>query len=1064
MKPLSAKARLLARLRDRSGEDSKENQDPVLAPIRHKSSPLTPMQQGMYFVDKLYPGGAEFNRPLAVEIRGKLQPKKLVDAFNRIVSRHRNLRSYVKRENGEIQQVYADQLKVSIEIKRMSGPDIEAKLLGECINRAHDIIDLEQLPLFRPIIFQLSPERHLLLIIFHHFIFDATSAQIFIKELFALYHDQKLDDLELQWGDFAYWWENYKDGSRIEEQVQYWRKKLLPDLPQIELPSKPDALSGYRPVSGSVNFRIAQKTVVRIQRLVEDQQVTPFVFLLSMLKVLMFIYVGKKDLVVGTAVSGRNNSLIEPLIGVFINNLSIRTQLNIEEPFTHLLQQVRSTLLEAMDHQSVPAKMLVEKLDLTNVEDLNPLFKVDLDFRSGPLKLNSTEISLHEYRFDHLRNSNPLSLRVEDGEEYWTFNWVYQTAKFAIPLIEQLARHTINLIDILLNDPQIRIKEIDILSKDERAMILHSWNDTDQDYSTQPTTVHQLVLAQADRTPDNPAVIFNNSAMSYQQLVDRSIAMAHHLDYQGIKQGDFVGICLNRTFDMTISLMALLQCGAIMVPIESDYPKSRIDYILQDAEISALITESELSNLFDENTKLILADELDLKNSNADLDLPPVHGESLCYIIYTSGSTGKPKGVMIEHGALVNHLLHRRKLFEFSHDDRILQLSPLSFDVSMWEIFYPLSTGAAVVLPESGREMEVSYLIDLMESERVSYLNPTPALLDVLLDHLSRSGHNALKHVIVTGEELPVDLMQKALTTLNTELTNAYGPTEGTIAQLYWPCNALWQQAPVPIGKPIDNMQAYVLNEGFQPVPIGVIGELYLGGAGLARGYLNKPEQTSSAFLNIPQLNHGNTLYKTGDLATYLSDGTIIFHGRADTQVSIRGLRIELGEIEHRLKSYTGVGTAVVSAVGDSNIEKYLVAYIVPEQDLKPLDESLIQKHLEQWLPSYMVPNVFLFLDELPINHNGKIDRKNLPVPNWEDREQYQPPVTRNEQLVAELWQKILNQPAIGREANFFQRGGDSIKAMRMLARIGQMDKRLSISIRQLFDHPTLREFSELLD
>ncbi len=1027
----------------------------------HDCSPLTPLQQGIYFIDQLYPKETEFNRPLAIELIGKLYYPKLTDAVNEIISRHRNLRSFIKDRDGELVQCYQDELKVDIPLIEI--PNMEEAIKHNCLTAANRKITLDKPPLFHTALLKVSSRRHILIIVFQHMIFDATSARIFIQELMHWYKDRvKLLPLELQWGDYAIWKDKYQQSADTKRELEYWQHQLPKQPPYLQLPAPGSVRPGYYPQSKRINGRISPAKVKALKSLTEKYQVTPFIFFLALLKLLFYRYSGQDDIIIGTPVSGRNYSSVESLIGAFINTLAIRSRVDPSKQFHEFMDHEKRILLEALDNQGVAFETLIDQLNLKNSEELNPLFRVLLEIRPEPMKVDGGDLVMKEYRFDRQSNYYDLTFSLEEGMTQWNYYWEYQVEKFDEGLMDQMAGHATNLINILLRNPELSMGDIDLLGKQERHHILYTWNNTKKDFSQHPDTVYQLVIEQSRQTPEEPAVIFQNRSYSYLELMARSNVIADSLVEEGVDQGDFVGICLNRSFDMIAGLLAVMQVGAVMVPLDPEYPRSRMEYMIRDAAIRTVVSQSEFEERFDPAIQLILSDQLTGHDHNireSTLVLP----EWLCYVIYTSGSTGEPKGVMIEHRALCNNMLYRREWIKMTPRDRVLQVSSLSFDASMWEIFYPLTRGAAVVLPESGRESDGPYLIELIEQHSVTYWGPTPALMGAIIEQIEAPQLSTLTHILVGGEELTLHLMKETLRKLDTRLINAYGPTEATISQIIWTCDINWASTPVPIGKPIANMQAYVLDTRLQPVPVGVIGDLYLGGAGLARGYLNKPEQTARAFMPNPHAGGSSRVYHTGDLASYLPDGTILYHGRADSQVKIRGYRIELSEIEHRLNSYDAVDNAVVIAVGD-NENRYLAAYLVPAEQGRSLDHKLINKYLEEWLPTYMTPAVMVDLEKLPLSPNGKIDRDKLPLPDMKGSSGFQIPLTDREKLVAALWEDILGQDRVGREDHFFHRGGDSIKAMRMLSRLSKVAPGSSITIRQLFDHPILMDFAALLE
>ena len=1055
----SAKENLLALLKKKQSEPTAEASK--VAPSSASGSPLTQLQQGIWFVDQLFPDKAEFNRPLYIEITGPLEHKRLEAAINNLIERHQNLRAFINNVDGELRQEYKDHITINLPVEEISGDDQEAALNQRCLQLAAERIDLEKCPLFTQRLLSVSPNRHVLLMVFQHIIFDAESARIVIRELKSLYEGQQLDPLPIQWADHAHWVQ--QQASKWADQLAYWKGRLQDDLPYLQLPEKPKLSAERDPTSRRVGGVIKAQQVELLKKVTQEHNTTVFVVLMALLKVLLYRYSGQSDIIVGTPVSGRNRIQVEPLIGAFINTLAIRTTIDSEASFQDHLNRVRQNLFKALDHQEISFETLIDELSLKNSQELNPVFRIMMELRSETLNLEGAQVSFKEKSLDRKQNYYDLSFSVREHEGDWTYFFEYQISRFEPQVMERMAMHFSNLLSSMLQSTGTPIGTMTMMGQSERKQILEDWNQTQVDYSHKPLTLHGLFVKQALKSPDHTAVTFENDQLSYQELHQRSDALAAHLQELGLKPEQFVAICMDRSLNMIVGLFAILKAGGAFVPIDSKYPLSRVQYILDDGQISVVLTNSSYTHYFSKAPHVIVMDDL------SDTDLPlkkpqeRTNPENLAYMIYTSGSTGNPKGVMIKHLSIAHNIVWRFDFFHLKPEDRTLQISSPSFDTSLWEIFCPLSMGAAVVLPHSGRETDAPYLIELIQNNEITHISPGPAMLSILIDDLYEAECPSLRHISVGGEELPLELMHQVLRLQDITLVNCYGPTECTIGQIFWRCDKNLSQPPVPIGKPADNFHTYILSEDLQPVPVGVTGTLYISGVGLAKGYLNKPELTQSVFIKNPFGDelHG-LIYNTGDLAKFTEDGNILFLGRADYQVKIRGYRIELSEIEHYLNSHDLVDSSVVLAIEEEGGLKTLVGYLKVD-DQHQIESSTLQKHLQANLPPYMIPSFFIFMDSFPLNSNGKIDRKRLPRPHTEAQISYLSPETPMEIQMAEVWCQILNLEQVGLTHNFFESGGDSLKAMRLISQI-KKQYGLLVSIRMLFDYPVLKDFAAAIE
>ena len=990
-------------------------------------------------------------------------------AFDNILQRHRNLRSFINEEGGNLTQQYVPYQHKSIPLINLEKQSDNRSLETIFLELANTKIDLHQTPLFNATLLRLTENHHVFFLVFQHLVFDAWSAGIFIKELWAFYNDQTddaLPELDLQWGDYTHWLIRfYERSSSFQTQLTYWTQQLHGELPRMRLPEKSNKPKGNFTKSRRVGGRISSNMVDKLQGIASAHHTTPFTLLLSLFKVLLYKYSSQTDLIVGTPVSGRNYVTVEPLIGSFLNMLALRTTVDPTMPFAEFLKVVRKNLLSAIDNQQIPFELLIDRMNLKSSSDLNPVFRVMFELRDVNIVVEDQQLMFKELKFDRQQSYYDLILTVQQQTGDWGFHFDYKEHCFESYVMDGMARHFSNLVNQLEDILSIPLAEVDILHAKEKQRILFEWNSTQVQFDDLPDTFHQLFSKQARLTPDGIALIFDGRELTYEALEERSNKVAVMLQQQGVLPGAIIGLCINRSFEMIIGMLAILKTGAAFMSIDFGYPRSRINYMIEDAGIHVLLTQREFEELFKPEVPKVLVIS-DLENQNIQTTAPKVESkqDDLAYLIYTSGSTAKPKGVMIKHESVVNFIWSRGLDLEMRSADRMLQNSSLSFDASIMEVFLALATGASLVLSAPYRQTDLPYIVDLIHQHEITWLICTPSWLKALMAEPNITDCQSLTGILVGGEELSVDLMQKTLDTLDILLVNEYGPTEGTIAQIVWDCDKTRTVAPLPIGKPIDNMQAYILNPDLQPVPIGVQGHLYLGGTGLSLGYFNKPEQTKKAFIDHPFTQESNSkIYHTGDLAKYEEDGNIVYLGRADHQVQIRGYRIEFGEIEHTLRTHAEVKSAVVSMVQDHQDEKRLIAYVVLNSTNGEVSSNDLLEHIRGYLPWYMVPSQLIIIDSIPLTANDKIDRKRLPSPNWESMVEKKDPVTKLQKDMAAIWKETLNLETIGLNDNFFEIGGDSLKAMRIISRVKQ-DLSLMVSVRTLFDYPQLETFVNALE
>ncbi|MGZ4032873.1 MAG: non-ribosomal peptide synthetase, partial [Tumebacillaceae bacterium] len=902
---------------------------------------------------------------------------------------------------------------------------------------------------------------------------DGWSMGIFTEEFMKIYlaivHQMEpmLPEMPVQYADFAIWQRDWLQGEVLDAQMAFWKKQLGGELPVLEMPTdRPrPPVQTYRGASEA--FTIPRHLTKALNALSRQQGATLFMTMLSAYQTLLHRYTGQADIVVGTPIAGRNRKETEGLIGFFINTLVLRTSFEGNPTFTELLQQVRETSLEAFANQDVPFEKLVDELKLQRDPSRTPLFQTMFILQNTPFEeVKLPGLTLLPVEFDNPTAKFDLSIELSERGEELVGLLNYNTDLFDRATIARLAQHYLNLLQGIADDAKQFVSVLPILTEAERHQLVGEWNDTMVEYP-QDVCLHQLFEQQVDRTPDAVAVVFEEQELTYRELNEQANRLAHYLQKQQVGPEVLVGVCMERSLEMVISLYGILKAGGAYVPIDPTYPSDRLSYLLEDSQIQVLLTQEKwLDTLPDVSVPFIcfdLADEL-LVGERTENPPSAATAEHAAYMIYTSGSTGKPKGVLNTHKGIVNRLLWMQDEYKLTSDDRVLQKTPFSFDVSVWEFFWPLLTGARLVVARPEGHRDSHYLVETIQRYEITTLHFVPSMLQLFLEETGVEQCRSIRQVMTSGEALPYELQKRFFACLDAELHNLYGPTEAAVDVTYWECESDSTLNFVPIGRPIANTTIFILDQHLQPVPIGVAGELHIGGVQVARGYHNRPELTAEKFIPNP-FAPGERLYKTGDLARFLADGNIQYLGRLDHQVKIRGQRVELGEIEEVLMQQTGVWDAVAVVREDVPGDQRLVAYLVV-QEAEAFDVNELRGFLKKRLPDYMVPAHYMLLEQLPLTPNGKVDRKALPAPDGASlatSREYVAPTTPTEQLLAGLWEELLSVEQISVHDSFFELGGHSLLATRLVSQIRKTFE-VELPVRALFEHVTISELAVLLD
>ena len=1045
---------------------------PADVPATDRQS-LSYAQRRMWFLWQLDPHSGAYNLPGAVRLTGALDSAALEQAFAHLVQRHETLRT-VFRQNPDDSLEQAP-LTVPLQVEQLDFsllPVIEREqaVAAEAQRQSLQPFDLANGPLLRIKLLKLAPQEHVLLLTLHHIVSDGWSMNVLIDEFIRSYDAFErgelpaLAQLPIQYSDYALWQRRWLQAGEQARQLEYWQSRLGDEHPVMALPTdypRP-AMPSYR--GTRYEFAVAPQLVEQLRALAQQHNVTLFMLLLGAFNILLHRYSGQDDLRVGVPIANRNRREVEGLIGFFVNTQVLRTQLNAQTSVAELLGAVKETALGAQAHQELPFEQLVEALKLERNLSHNPLFQVmynhqpqvaDIDTvnTASGLKLSLVEWEGRTTQFD-------LSLDTYEKAGQLHAALTYANDLFDGATITRMAGHWSNLLRALVDNPERRVGELPMLDASEWQTQVHDWNRTQVAYPTH-TCLQQLIEAQVERTPNAIALVFGTQSMTFAQLNARANQLANLLREQGVGPDVLVGIALERSQEMVVGLLAILKAGGAYVPLDPEYPQERLAYMIDDSAIALLLTHSRLlATLPVADVKVITVDQPsgwldDYSASNLNLAQDSQH---LAYVIYTSGSTGRPKGAGNTHAALVNRLCWMQQAYALGADDAVLQKTPFSFDVSVWEFFWPLLTGARLVVAQPGEHREPLRLIETIRQQRITTLHFVPSMLQAFIHESAVEHCTSLRRIVCSGEALPVDAQQQVFAKLPaTELYNLYGPTEAAIDVTHWTCLEEGA-ASVPIGLPIANLRTCVLDANLSPVALGVAGELYLGGAGLARSYHRRPALTAERFVPCP-FNQGERLYRTGDLVRQRVDGVIEYLGRLDHQVKLRGLRIELGEIEARLVEHAAVREAVVLVLDG----KQLVAYVVLQDPLQADWQAALSAHLQLALPEYMVPGLWLSLERLPLSANGKLERKALPRPDLSALQQgYAAPACELEQRLADIWQNVLGVAQIGVDDNFFALGGDSIISIQVVSRARQAG--IAFSPRDLFQHQTIRSLARVAE
>lgn len=1021
-------------------------QSPIEVVEKREYYPLSAAQMRMFLLNQIDTASTAYNLTQALKIDGKFNVNDLKQILQNIAMRQETLRTSFAIVDGIPMQKIHDYVDINIEIEQISQNEDISQKIKDYIRP----FNLTVAPLYRFKIFRINPKEALLIHDMHHIIADGVTEALLIMELNALMSRKQLPALKIQYKDFVNWNAKLLASNLIKKQKRFWMDKFEKDIPLVDLPIDYTRPQNYTYNGSTVRIKVDNSIFNSISVLAREHRVTLFTLLFSAYTVLLSKYTGQDEIVAGTPVAGRRHADVSGLMGVFINTLPLRVTCNSGASFAELIKSFGEDILKAFDNQDYPFEYLVDDLKIQRDLSRNPIFDTMFILQNMDVReLEADGLKISRYEFDAGTAALDITYIATEVNGHINLDINYCTDLFKRTTIERLGTHFVNILKIVSKNPHVKLSDIDIMTETEKNELIKNNNDTAVDYPVNKM-IHQLIEEQAMKTPDSTAIIADEQALTYAELNQRANCVAKEIRDKGVGRDSIVGILLSRSANMLIGLLGILKSGAAYLPIDPDYPEDRIYYMIENSKAQLLLTESMLKDRVSFAGESVLIDKIDY----TDMDNLPLINKSndLAYVIYTSGSTGKPKGVMLEHRTVINFIKGITQSIEFNENSTILCLTTISFDIFVLETILPLTQGSRIIIANEKQQTDPEQLSDLIIRHNVNRLQTTPSRMQMILS-LERN-HDSLKnieYIMIGGEAFPALLLQSLKDITNARIVNMYGPTETTV----WSAiKDLTETSHITIGKPIANTSIYIVSKDKKLQPIGVAGELCIGGHGLARGYLGREDLTSERFVNNPFAT-GEKMYRTGDLARWLENGEIEFLGRLDHQVKIRGYRIELEEIESQLLKIDEIDEAVLTVKKDAFENNILCAYYVSPKEIKT---SHIRESLRKVLPDYMIPSRFIRLDKLPLTPNGKTDRKALPEPESyiDAANSYIAPTNEIEFKMVSIWEEVLGVKHIGIEDDFFELGGNSLLAIKLEVELEKNN--LDVKAADVFRRRTIRE------
>jgi len=1042
-----------------------ENIYASIAAIEEKEYyPASSAQKRIYTLQQFEIKSTAYNMPKIMIIEGMLDKKRLEGSFKKLIERHESLRTSFELIDEAIVQKVHKEAAFSVDYIEIGEGQTD-----EIVKGYIKPFDLGKAPLLRVGLIKLAEDKHILMADMHHIISDGVSMGILTKEFAELYGGKELPELRIQYKDYAAWQNEMISSEVMKKQEEHWLNTFHGEIPVLNLPTDFPRPSLQSFEGDRIGYSINKEIIEGIRRIAKETGTTMYMVLLAGFNILLSKYSGQEDIIVGSPIAGRHHTDFTNIIGMFVNTLAMRNYPIGSKTAKEFIEEVKTNALKAYENQDYQFEELVEKIGVKRDLSRNPLFDVMLVMQNtemGEIVLNG--ISIKPYELQNRIAKFDITVSAVETEDSIEMSIEYCTKLYKKETIERMTGHYTNILEKVRQNPDITLEQIEMISEEEKHKLLYEFNNTYAEYP-KDKTIHELFEEQVARTPDNIAAVYENRQLTYRELNEKSNQLARLLREKGVGADSIVGIMVERSLEMIIGIMGILKAGGAYLPIDPEYPEDRKQYILKDSGAKLLLVQKQTRDKTAyRGEKIELDDErLDAKDSS-NLD-PVSRPNDLAYIIYTSGSTGKPKGVMIENYSVINRIGWMQKEYKLTAADVILQKTPFTFDVSVWEMFWWSFTGAKVVFLNPGGEKNPHEIVQAISKYKVTIMHFVPSMLSVFMEYLKNNLEiryiESLKIIFSSGEALTLKHVEQFNGIISEnggrKLSNLYGPTEATVDVTYYNCTEdLKYKANIPIGKPIWNTRMHIVDRNNKLQPVGVTGELCIAGDGLARGYLNRPELTAEKFVTNP-FTAGQRMYRTGDLARWLPDGNIEFLGRIDSQVKIRGFRIELGEIENQLIEHEAVKEAVVIAKEEQDGSKYLCSYVVGDGQLTVTE---LREYLRKELPDYMIPSYFMQLEAMPLTPNGKIDRKALPEPDGkiDSSVEYEAPRNEVEEKLVKIWEEVLKVEKIGINDNFFELGGHSLRATSVAAKIHK-ELNVEVSLREIFKTPAIRGLSEYI-
>ncbi|SFB47264.1 non-ribosomal peptide synthetase, partial [Clostridium frigidicarnis] len=1031
-------------------------------------------QKRLYTLHKFEDGNTAYNMPRILELEGKIDKERLENVFNRLIARHEVLRTSFEIIDDQIVQRIHDKVELNIEYidnidykNSVCTKEENIKILVEEFVKP---FDLSKAPLLRVCLVRLEETKYIMMFDIHHIISDGTTMGIATKELAELYAGKELEPLRIQYKDYAEWQQELLRSERIKNQKDYWIDRFSNDIPVLNMPYDYERPAIQSFEGDSLSFIVDMETTKKLRMLAKETGSTIYMVLLSAYTIFLSKYSGQNDIIIGSPISGRPHVDLENIMGMFVNTLVMRNYPEGSKLYVDFLVEVKENCLKAYENQDYQFEELVDDLKLRRDISRNALF----DAMFVLLNIDMQEISIEDFTLKaYIAESKTakfdLNLTAIEKEENIYFTLEYSTNLFEKEAIKKMICHFKRILEVISDNKIIQLSEIDMLAKDEKVKLLKEFNDTEADYPINKT-IQELFEEQVQKTPNNIAITFKEEYLTYKELNEKANKLARILRNSGVNKESIIGIMLDRSLEMIIGVMAVIKAGGACLPINTEYPQKRIDYMLGDSRTNVILTESKYIinpnkdavvdeiaiGIKDEDRIIInIKDESIYEGiSNGNLDVINT-SEDMLYVIYTSGTTGNPKGVMVGQRVLNNLIYHDYLKTNIDFSKKLLQFSNISFDAFFHEVLVSLLKGGELCIAGEEERKDIVKLFNFIDKNQIATVNLPAALAKFIFSDKDYADKfpKSIDHLITTGEQLIIsDLLKEYIKENKLYLHNHYGPSETHVATTYT-IDILKDIKSIPsIGKPIINTKAYILNEKYNLQPIGVVGELYLSGDCLGIGYLNRPELTTEKFIQNPY-EQGKKMYKTGDLAKWMPDGAIEFLGRIDNQVKIRGFRVELGEIEVELMKYEDIKDAVVIDRKGSNGSNYLCAYLISDKELKI---NNIKNYLSKEMPEYMVPSYFMQIEEMPLTTNEKVDKRALPEPEGSINTgvDYEVPRNKVEEKLVEIWSEVLGIKKIGINDSFFELGGHSLKAMTLISKIHKETNK-EVPLKELFKSPT---------